>query len=978
MLVLTNRYDLRIGEPVEIQAPRETVDFLARAATRSLDVAGKPAEGLTVAPNPTGDQILIAPSSKATPGEYTVTLSGTSGTGEARATTLQVVVKPRVSVPINASRPPVVLLNGWQTGFSNSCPVATTSATTFGNLAQYLVADGVPVVYLFDNCLEDANATIEVLGNDLADFLKTIKYDDGTQVQQIDLIGYSMGGLIARSYLVGLQPNQTYLPPANTLVRKLVLLATPNFGSFVAGNYTTTIPAGTQSAELIPGSAFLWNLGSWNQHGDDLRGTDTIAIVGNAGTYTPGLSSSTTLTNASDGLVSLTSASVGFQSQTAADTRIVPYCHLDPGAYTNASWGTFACNAAGIANVTSEAHLTGQIVRSFLADTKTWTTLGTIPTADPYLSKNGAMFFAVQGTNAAYVTDMSQVSWGTVQFQNGGATGTIFYSDFLGGTGLFTATSSSLGTLNCGTLAAELGYTTAARCKLGAAIISVTPISTAGLGRVVTAGSAITVNGANFGSQCNGCQVTITPAGSSTAQALTVTSWGAGAIAARLPADVTGLFTLRVSALAGVDTVGVMVTGASSISAAPASLQFAYTVGGADPAAQSIQITNGGSGALAWSATANQTWIALSAASGTAPSTINISVSPSGMAAGMYTGAIAISASGASNSPVNIPVTLVVTAAQATLAVSPKSLSFQYTVGGAAPAAQEISITGTANWTAASDSFWAAISAASGNTPATQLISVNPANLAAGTYTGTATITASDPAIVPIPIAITLVVQGTQPAGSMTAVVNAGSFQPGVASGTWITIFGSNLSQRTYAAQAGDLVNGALPTSLQGVSATINGIPALIDYISPTQINVLTPDDPTLGPVRVVVTTAGQASNEVMVQKTQYSPAFLTLDGNSVAALHADFSLLSATSPAKPGETILLYGTGFGPGNPLANLVQVTIGGLPAQVVFAGVVQPGLDQFNVTIPAVPDGAASLSASIAGVSTQSGVTLAVKQ
>jgi triacylglycerol esterase/lipase EstA (alpha/beta hydrolase family) len=186
------------------------------------------------------------------------------------------------------------------------------------------VSDGAPLVYLFDNCLEDPNQSIETLANDLGDFLNTIKYDDGTQVQQIDLVGFSMGGLIARAYLAGLQPDQTYLPPANTLVRKLVLLATPNFGSFVAGNFATSIPTGTQSAELVPGSAFLWNLATWNQRSDDLRGVDAIAVIGNAGSYTPGTSSGVVLANASDGLVSLTSASLGFVFQKSTSTRIVP------------------------------------------------------------------------------------------------------------------------------------------------------------------------------------------------------------------------------------------------------------------------------------------------------------------------------------------------------------------------------------------------------------------------------------------------------------------------------------------------------------------------------------------------------------------------------------------------------------------------------------------------------------------------------
>ena len=393
----------------------------------------------------------------------------------------------------------------------------------------------------------------------------------------------------------------------------------------------------------------------------------------------------------------------------------------------------------------------------------------------------------------------------------------------------------------------------------------------------------------------------------------------------------------------------------------------------------------------------------MSAASGTAPSTLSVSVSPAGLSAGTYNGTVQIAATGASNSPLSVVVTLTVTAVPASLAVAPQALTFQYTAGGAAPAAQDISIanggTGTLSWTASSSAFWAALSATSGDAPGTLSVSVNPANLAAGTYMTTVNIAATDPSITPVSIAVTLVVQGTQAAGTVTAVVNAGSFQPGIASGAWLAIFGTNLSQRTYTWQAADIVDGKLPTSLQGVSVTINGMPAYIDYISPTQINVLAPDDATVGPVQVQVTTAGQTSNAVTVQKSQFSPAFLTLDGTHVAALHLDYSLVgapnllpgAASTPAKPGEIIQLYAVGFGPANPpqptgqqvaaatpLANDVQVTIGGQTATVQYAGLVQAGLYQFNVTVPAVANGDAAVVATIGGVPSQKGVLLTIQQ
>jgi uncharacterized protein (TIGR03437 family) len=195
-------------------------------------------------------------------------------------------------------------------------------------------------------------------------------------------------------------------------------------------------------------------------------------------------------------------------------------------------------------------------------------------------------------------------------------------------------------------------------------------------------------------------------------------------------------------------------------------------------------------------------------------------------------------------------------------------------------------------------------------------------------------------------------------------------------------------------------VNGALPTLLQGVSVTVNGLPAYVDYVSPTQINALAPDDGTLGPVPVQVTSAGAASNVLTVQKSSFAPAFLTFNGTYVAALHADYSLIGApnllsgavTTPAKPGEIILLYGVGFGPADPpqpsgqlvataapLANDVQIAIGGQTASVAFAGLVESGLYQFNVTVPTgLPSGDAAVAATIGGVSTQTGVLLTVQQ
>ncbi len=322
------QYRLRAGESTRVDAEPETLDFLLHAKSRRVEIDGQEARGIVVGTNRAGDQVLLAASLRTKPGEYTVKLSATTEASEERMTTLAVTLDPMQTVPSTATQPPVVLLNGWQFGINwNSLDVglarqSSGPSDTFGQLAGDLQYDGVPRVYFFDNCVEDPDKPIEVLGYDLGEVLGMIRYDNGQLVPQIDLVTHSMGGLIARSYLSGLQGNGSLQPPVNPRIRKLVLIATPNFGSFLA------IPTGTQSAEMIPGSAFLWDLATWNQHGDDLRGVDALAIIGDAG-YKP-LSSDFPPANASDGVVSVSSASLGF-ARDATRTRILPYCHEDFG-----------------------------------------------------------------------------------------------------------------------------------------------------------------------------------------------------------------------------------------------------------------------------------------------------------------------------------------------------------------------------------------------------------------------------------------------------------------------------------------------------------------------------------------------------------------------------------------------------------------------------------------------------------------------
>ncbi len=235
----------------------------------------------------------------------------------------------------------------------------------------------------------------------------------------------------------------------------------------------------------------------------------------------------------------------------------------------------------------------------------------------------------------------------------------------------------------------------------------------------------------------------------------------------------------------------------------------------------------------------------------------------------------------------------------------------------------------------------------------------------------------------------------------INSVVNGASFRPGIASATWITIFGTNLSQTTRLWTNSDFVSDNLPTQLDGVSATVNGSPAYVSYVSPTQVNVLVPDDGTVGQVQVQLTTAQGASNSFAVGKQEMAPTFFQFSGTKyAAATRANGTYVGKPgliqggtfAPAKPGEIISLWGTGFGLTDPwlpaaklvthaasLANSVTILIGGQQAHVSFAGRSASGLDQFNITVPAtLADGDQSLLARIGGVQTQGGVFVTVQR
>jgi uncharacterized protein (TIGR03437 family) len=216
------------------------------------------------------------------------------------------------------------------------------------------------------------------------------------------------------------------------------------------------------------------------------------------------------------------------------------------------------------------------------------------------------------------------------------------------------------------------------------------------------------------------------------------------------------------------------------------------------------------------------------------------------------------------------------------------------------------------------------------------------------------------------------------------AVISASGFGAftSAAPGSWIEIYGSNLATNTRQWRAADFNGVNAPTSLDGTSVTIGGQAAFVGYISPTQVNAVAPSNAGTGPQQITVTTAAGISapytlNFNATEPGLWAPPSFKIGGKSyVGALFSDFATFALPSgaipgvnsrPAHPGETIILYGTGFGAVTPSVNAgevtqqtnalvtpIQVFFGGMAAQVAYAGLAPTtvGLYQFNVVVPNV--------------------------
>jgi hypothetical protein len=498
--------------------------------------------------------------------------------------------------------------------------------------------------------------------------------------------------------------------------------------------------------------------------------------------------------------------------------------------------------------------------------------------------------------------------------------------------------------------------------------------------------------------------------------------------------------TVMVSSSGATNTITVpvtlIVTAAPTLIAAPAQLSFSYQIGVANPPNQQVTVTSS-SGSLTFTARTSTTtggsWLSATGG-GSTPSTVNVAINATGLAAGTYSGKVTLTASGAGNSPLDIPVTLVVADA-VVLSASPPNLSFSYQQGGSAPPSQQIQVTSSGaqilfSASIAPGASWLNVSGDSA-TPGTLTVAVNPTGLAAGDYAGIVVIqspaAANNPLEVPVSLHVaptgvlnvtpnilrfTYVSPGSPPAAQTLNVTSTGSpldFQATVSPGAaWLHVSGGGTTPGTLQVSvdptglAVGQYNGTILVSsttvdsfeLVAVTLTVSTLPNL--STSPTSMSfVYQIGGATPGTQMLSVTSDSGSPSVTASASTVSGGPWLSAVGSGNTPFEVVVSVNPTGLTAGPySGTVTLTSSGAG-NSPYSVPVTLIVSAAPVMTAtptslsFAHTlgdpVLPPSQQVNISADSpVPvsvaastsDGLAWLSVSYAGSSTPLNVTVTV--
>ncbi|MDA1236042.1 MAG: matrixin family metalloprotease [Acidobacteria bacterium] len=325
-----------------------------------------------------------------------------------------------------------------------------------------------------------------------------------------------------------------------------------------------------------------------------------------------------------------------------------------------------------------------------------------------------------------------------------------------------------------------------------------------------------------------------------------------------------------------------------------------------------------------------------------------------------------------------------------------KSVHFDAAVNGFAPFGQEVHIYGHQGqpYSATTSAAWVSVDPPTGLFDPQQHIEilVDQSDMPVGEYTATVSVASEGMPGPPATIEVTMsvvqeITEEDFPLLTSAGTVNGANWRSGdFAPGGLISLFGENFSTTTASASG-----YPLPETLAGVRVILNGAPAPLTFVSPTQINAVIPADAWLGRGGVIIQNGLGQNRQIPFTITETAPELFIWDSGDVIAFNEDGTMNGAANPAAAGSVITVYLTGVGPVDPpvptgrpagtqplsvSTSEFSAEIGDVPAVVEWLGMAPgfSGLGQANIRIPEGLTGRLTIKLFINGEWSNSNVTV----
>lgn len=384
-----------------------------------------------------------------------------------------------------------------------------------------------------------------------------------------------------------------------------------------------------------------------------------------------------------------------------------------------------------------------------------------------------------------------------------------------------------------------------------------------------------------------------------------------------------------------------------TITATPTSLSFSWAAGSALPAPQglAIKVSDDATFSVTRNSNTLTQWLSVSPSTATSPATIQVSVDPTGLASGTYSGTVTATSS---FSVVQVPVTLVISGLGIVASPNVISLSVPQNYGLSSP--QSVRLTSGSGGSlpfqtyAASEGNWLQVDVPTGSTPATIQLRANTSGLAQGTYLGTLTVRSGNISSADVGVALTVgppAAVGLQPAG-LSFIYTVGDAAPAVQT-TRVSSLSSTPQTITLASSTfdgGNWLAGSVNQSTTPAVVTVQ--------VSPTNLAPGT----YYGAVNVTPGVTNASPQPIQVTLTVKAPPPPTIQSVTNSASYG-------TTSVSPGQFVTLFGTTIGP----KDIVVAPAGSLPRS----------LGNTIVSFDAVPAPILYTSATQTGVQVPYGVT-----